>query len=155
MTDFYRNGAWVVTDTRVQTPRADFDLSSITAVEVSRAPFYAAASIGAAALGATWTLRPILYASEILIIASLAIGATLFASRIGWMRVSGSGWRGTPTGLVVGPIQRLRAMREAVREAQENARRVPEPEATTGLGRQSAIRRLPHEPSHARSPNDA
>lgn len=122
MTDFYRNGAWAVTDTRVQTPRADFDLSSITAVEISRVPFYAAASLGAAALGTTWTLRPILYFGEILIIAGLAIGATLFASRIGWMRVSGSGWRGTETGLVWGPMHRISEMRDAIRLAQEAVR---------------------------------
>ncbi|HRO48942.1 MAG TPA: hypothetical protein PLW75_02275 [Hyphomicrobium sp.] len=122
MTEFYRCGRWAVTSDRVETPRKDFDTRSITAVEVSRMPFWSACGLAAGATLATLLLHHILYLSEIAGVL-LASGLGVYAaSQVGTMQVSGSSWRGTETGYVWGPLWRLEAMRAAIREAQAGAR---------------------------------
>lgn len=118
MSAFYRSGAWAVTADRVETPRKDFDTRSITAVEVSRMPFWSALGLAAGASLTVLFMHPILYLSEIggVLIAS---GLSVYgASQIGTLQVSGSSWRGTETGTVWGPLWQLEAMRTAIRAAQ-------------------------------------
>lgn len=131
MTDYYRNGAWAVTDTRVQTPRADYDLNSITAVEVSRAPLWGAISLASAGVAAAWSLRHILYPGEIMAIAATSAILTAAASQIAWLRFSGSSWRGTETGLVWAMLWRAKQVRAAIRQAQQDARLMREPDTAT------------------------
>ena len=118
MSEFYRCGRWAVTPDRVETPRKDFDTRSITAVEVSRMPFWSALGLAAGAVLTTFFLHHILYLSEIAGVL-LASGVGVFAaSQVGTMQVSGASWRGTETGYVWGPLWRLEAMRSAIRAAQ-------------------------------------
>lgn len=133
MTDYYRSGAWAVTASRVETPKADFEISSISAVEISRAPLWCAIGLGAAATAAAWSLRHILYPGEITTIAVAAAVLMAAASQIAWLRFSGSSWRGTETGRVWGLLWQLKQMRAAIRQAQQDARRVREPETANAL----------------------
>lgn len=122
MTDYFREGSWAVTDTRVETPKKDFETASITAVEVSRMPLWGALFLLAATTASVVALRHVLYPAEMLIAAGLATVGTAVASQIGWLRVSGSSWRGTETGRVWGPVKRLTQIRSAIRSAQQAIR---------------------------------
>ena len=122
MSAFYRSGAWAVTADRVETPRKDFDTRSITAVEVSRMPFWSALGLSAGAVLTVLLMHHILYLSEIVGVV-MASGLVVFAaSQIGTLQVSGSSWRGTETGTVWGPLWRLEAVRNAIRDAQTASR---------------------------------
>ena len=131
MTEYYRSGAWAVTASRVETPKADFEIGSISAVEISRAPLWCAIALGVAASAAAWSLRHILYPGEITTVAVTAAVLTAAASQIAWLRFSGSSWRGTETGRVWGLLWQLKQMRAAIRRAQQDARRGREPETAT------------------------
>lgn len=122
MTEYYRSGAWAVTASRVETPKADFEIGSISAVEISRAPLWCALGLGAAGIAAAWSLRHILYPGEITTIVVTAAVLTAAASQIAWLRFSGSSWRGTETGRVWGLLWQLKRMRAAIRQAQQAAR---------------------------------
>lgn len=126
MTEYFRQGGWAVTSTRVETPRADFDIGSIRAVEINRMPLIVTLAVSAAALGSSWALSPILYPSEILVIVLTALVAVTVSTQVGCMRVSGSGWRGTETGRFWGWVRTLRKVRQAIRRAQEAARTIEE-----------------------------
>ncbi len=130
MTDYYRSGAWAVTASRVETPKADFEISSISAVEISRAPLWCAIALGSAAITAAWSLRHVLYPGEITTIVVTAAVLAAAASQIAWLRFSGSSWRGTETGRVTGLLWQLRAMRSAIRQAQQDFRNGRNPETT-------------------------
>lgn len=124
MSDYFRAGpGWAVTATRVETPKKDFDIDSITAIEISRVPMWSAIALLVGVLLASLVFRHILYPSEIAASVGLAALLVGIASQIGWMRVSGSSWRGTETGRVWGRIGRLHAMRIAIRRAQEDLHR--------------------------------
>lgn len=125
MTEFYRSGAWAVTSDRVETPRKDFDTSSITAVEVSRMPLWSALGLAAGASLTIFSLHHILYLSEMVVVLAGAAGGVWGAAQVGTMQVSGASWRGTETGYVWGPVWRLEQMRRAIRAAQAASRRTP------------------------------
>ena len=122
MTNYFREGSWAVTDTRVETPKKDFETASITAVEISRMPLWGAVSLLAATTASILGLRHVLYPSEISVALGIGVLGVAVASQIGWMRVSGSNWRGTETGRVWGPVNRLKQMRSAIRMAQQASR---------------------------------
>lgn len=122
MTEYFRERGWAVTSTRVETPRADFDIASITAVEVSRMPLWVALGIGTAAIGSALSLRAILFPAEIGAVTGVALVLIAIAMQVGCLRVSGAGWRGTETGLVWGRVETLQKVRSAIRRAQEVAR---------------------------------
>lgn len=130
-TEYFRRGAWAVTSSRVETPRADFELADISAVEISRAPLWCAIGLASAAGAAAWSLRHILYAGEMATIAVTAAVLAAAASQIAWLRFSGASWRGTETGRVFGPLPVLKCIRRSIRQAQLDARRASGPEMST------------------------
>lgn len=112
----YESGAWSASHRIVTSPRRDWKASEIVGCEVSRLPLWSAlAFIGSVGLFVVG-LWPLLYWYELAIALGLAVFAGVAGSQIGILKLSIEAMRGTEIGQAMGPMWKLNAMRQAIRQ---------------------------------------
>ena len=122
MTEFYREGGWLVTDTILRTPKKSFDVSRIESVAVRRNVFHLAAAPGVGMFLLALAFWPYLYGGERLFLTLGPVVCLVLAWNVGTIRVDSLALRDDEGGVIYGRHSRLMAVREAVEQAIEARR---------------------------------
>lgn len=112
----FEGDGFEVTGKILTTPRRTYELKNVELVTVKQPLFLICGGVGVGLIGFTIAFFRYLYATEIMVLVSVAVSAILASAMFGTLKVHSLAMRGDE-GTLYGRIGTLRAVKDAVSQA--------------------------------------